>query len=96
VFERYTEKARRAIFFARYEASTFGTPYIGTEQLLLGWLRETKSLSAGLPIVAAETIRARIEAHCSKEKSISTSVDLPLSEGSQHVLKSAAEEADLR
>src|SRR6478672_3836332 len=28
MFERYTEKARRVIFFARYEASQFGSPYI--------------------------------------------------------------------
>src|ERR1700735_2458465 len=28
VFERYTEKARRVIFFARYEASQYGSPYI--------------------------------------------------------------------
>src|SRR2546430_4241147 len=30
VFERYTEKARRVIFFARYEASQYGSPYIET------------------------------------------------------------------
>ena len=34
MFERYTEKARRVIFFARYEASQFGSPYIETEHLL--------------------------------------------------------------
>ena len=31
MFERYTEKARRVIFFARYEASQFGSPYIETK-----------------------------------------------------------------
>src|SRR5260370_234880 len=45
MFERYTEKARRVIFFARYEASQFGSPYIETEHLLLGLLRETKALA---------------------------------------------------
>ena len=40
MFERYTEKARRVIFYARYEASMFGSPYIETEHLLLGLLRE--------------------------------------------------------
>ena len=44
MFERYTEKARRAIFFARHEATQFGSPYIESEHLLLGLLRETKSL----------------------------------------------------
>jgi len=32
MFERYTEKARRVIFFARYEASQFGSAYIETER----------------------------------------------------------------
>ena len=40
--ERYTEKARRAIFFARYEASQFGSPYIETEHLLLGLFGRTR------------------------------------------------------
>lgn len=48
MFERYTEKARRVIFFARYEASQFGSPCIETEHLLLGLLREEKSFAAEL------------------------------------------------
>jgi ATP-dependent Clp protease ATP-binding subunit ClpA len=47
MFERYTEQARRVIFFARYEASQFGSPYIETEHLLLGLLREDKGLTSG-------------------------------------------------
>ena len=43
MFERYTEKARRVIFFARYEASQFGSPCIETEHLLLGLLRANAS-----------------------------------------------------
>jgi ATP-dependent Clp protease ATP-binding subunit ClpA len=46
MFERYTEKARRVIFFARYEASQFGSPYIETEHLLLGLLREEDCFAA--------------------------------------------------
>jgi len=42
MFERYTEKARRAVFFAPYEASQFGSEYIETEHLLLGTLRGDK------------------------------------------------------
>jgi ATP-dependent Clp protease ATP-binding subunit ClpC len=36
MFERYTQEARRAIFFERYEAGNYGSPYIETEHLLLG------------------------------------------------------------
>jgi ATP-dependent Clp protease ATP-binding subunit ClpC len=44
MFERYTEKARRVIFFSRYEASQYGAQAIDTEHLLLGLLRENKPL----------------------------------------------------
>jgi ATP-dependent Clp protease ATP-binding subunit ClpC len=44
MFQRYTEKARRVIFFARYEAGQYGSPYIETEHLLLGFLREDRAL----------------------------------------------------
>lgn len=40
LFERYTERARRVIFFARYEASQFGSVTIESEHMLLGILRE--------------------------------------------------------
>ena len=40
MFERFNEPARRAIFFARYEASQFGSPTIELEHLVLGVLRE--------------------------------------------------------
>ena len=58
MFERYTEKARRVIFFARYEASNYGSTEIDTEHLLLGILRETASVRKMLPLGAAEAIRA--------------------------------------
>ena len=45
MFARYTEEARRVIFFARHEASQSGSPYIETEHLLLGLLREDKALA---------------------------------------------------
>jgi hypothetical protein len=53
MFERYTEKARRTIFFARYEASQFGSPYIETEHILLGLLREGRTQKQCSPIDVA-------------------------------------------
>lgn len=95
MFEKYTEKARRAIFFARYEASQFGSPYIETEHLLLGLLREDKALTnrflRGQDKV--EVIRKQIEDHTITRENVSTSVDLPLSNEGKRVLGYAAEEA---
>ncbi len=80
MFERYTEKARRVIFFARYEASLVGSPEIGDEHLLIGLMREDKGLLrhyiGGEP--SAESIRAAITAATVVREPTSTSVDLPL------------------
>ena len=46
MFERYTERARRVLFFARYEASQLGSISIETEHLLLGLIREGKGLTS--------------------------------------------------
>jgi hypothetical protein len=96
MFERYTEKARRIIFFARYESSQFGTPSIETEHILLGIFREDKALANRfLPSSdSAESIRQRIRALTPVRERISTSVDLPLSHESKRVLAYSAEEAD--
>jgi hypothetical protein len=94
MFERFTEKARRVIFFSRYEASQYGSREIDTEHLLLGLLREESSLRRWLPNIDSETIRRRIDDHSPKHSPLSTSVDLPLSEAAKRVLKFAADEAD--
>ncbi len=96
MFERYTEKARRVIFFARYEASQFGSPYIETEHLLLGLLREDKALTNKFlrSHASVDSIRKQIEGHTTIREKVSTSVDLPLSNECKRVLAYAAEEAE--
>jgi len=96
MFERYAEKARRVIFFARYEASQFGSPYIETEHLLLGILREDKALAMRVlhSHAGVESIRKQIDGHTTKREKISTSVDLPLTHECKRVLGYAAEEAE--
>jgi hypothetical protein len=95
MFERYTEAARRAIFFARYEASQFQSPYIETEHLLLGIVRESKALPRRLGLrIDYQTIHREIDAHYQQTEKVSVSVDLPLSNESKRVLAYAAEEAE--
>ncbi|MGH9432058.1 MAG: ATP-dependent Clp protease ATP-binding subunit [Terriglobia bacterium] len=96
MFEKYTEKARRVIFFARYEASQFGSSYIETEHLLLGLLREDKALTNRFLRAHAsiESIRKQIEGRTTMREKVSTSVDLPLSQECKRVLAFAAEEAE--
>jgi len=96
MFERYTEKARRVIFFARYEASQFGSPYIESEHLLLGLLREDKALTNRFlrSHASVESIRKQIEANTTIREKVSTSVDLPLSNECKRILAYGAEEAE--
>jgi ATP-dependent Clp protease ATP-binding subunit ClpC len=94
MFERYTEKARRVIFFARYEASRYGSPYIEGEHVLLGLIREHKGLQSWIPGAYLETIQKRIDEQTFHGPPISTSVDLPLSASCKTILKVAGEEAE--
>ncbi len=93
MFERYTERARRVIFFRRHEASQFGSPSIETEHLLLGLLRDETGINDELP--AADVLKKEIESITGTRPVFPTSVDLPLSEESKSVLIYAAEEATL-
>jgi ATP-dependent Clp protease ATP-binding subunit ClpC len=97
MFEKYTEKARRVIFFARYEASQYGSPYIETEHLLLGLLREDKALANRFLRThgTIESIRKEIEARITIRERISTSVDVPLSQECKRiVINHSMEEAE--
>jgi len=95
MFERYTERARRVVFFARYESSKYGSPAIETEHLLLGLTREDKALlKRFLPNVSGEEIRHAIEQRVTIREKTSTSIDLPLSPECKRILAYANEEAE--
>jgi ATP-dependent Clp protease ATP-binding subunit ClpC len=91
--DQYTEKARRVIFFARYEACLFLSPYIETEHLLLGLLRENKAIAQGLGSDSVEAIRKQLKPP-SNRKAVSHSLDLLLSDECKRVLAYAGEEAE--
>jgi len=95
MFERYTEKARRVIFFARFEASQYGSRCIETEHVLLGLLREDiKTVRHILPALkSVDGIRHEIEDRITRGERFSTAVEVPLSEECKHALKFAAGES---
>ena len=97
MFERYTERARRVLFFARYEASQLGSISIETEHLLLGLIREGKGLTSRIfarSNLSLEHIRKQIESRTVFREKVSTSVEIPFSGESKRLLQFAAEEAD--
>jgi ATP-dependent Clp protease ATP-binding subunit ClpC len=96
MFERYVESARRVIFFARYEASQFGSDTIEPHHLLLGIMREARSVAPEVlrTAYARGELQARFEREFPPAARISTSVDVPLSHASKRVLAYAAEECE--
>jgi ATP-dependent Clp protease ATP-binding subunit ClpC len=96
MFERYTEKARRTIFFARVESSKLGGPFIETEHLLLGLLAADLSIFVRyLGDGSSEgEIREAVVRAASVRPPISTSIDLPLSNECKRILAYSADEAE--
>ena len=97
MFERFSEPARRTLFFARYETTQLGGVAIETEHILLGLLHENKGLLRTIFERAQLTyadVHKEIEARGVND-AVSTSVEIPFSAETKRVLHYTAEEADL-
>jgi len=97
MFERYTESARRSLFFARYDCSMLGSLTIEPEHILLGLVREGRGLVATIlrsSRVEMEDVRDEVQKLLPFREKVATSVEIPFSDGTKRVLKYSAEEAD--
>jgi hypothetical protein len=95
MFERYTEKARRVLFFSRYEASQYGSQYIEVGHLLLGLMREAFPTISQVQEVEKLVLLPTIEGLCVRsEPKTATGVDMPFSHASRRVLAYGAEESE--
>lgn len=97
MFERYTEKARRVIFFARYEALQYGSHFIAPEHILLGLMREDKTVAARFfpfrKTVTVEAVRREVEERIVLRERIPQSAELQLSPEAKKILICANEES---
>src|ERR1700732_856610 len=96
MFERHTERARRVMFFARYEASQYGSSYMESEHFLLGLLREDLPLVSRFlgPHNVATNIRAEIQRQITRRERVSISVEVPLTDECKNILNLAGEECE--
>jgi uncharacterized protein (TIGR03435 family) len=97
MFERFTEQARRVLFFSRYEASELGSIDIDLEHLLLGLIRESKGLTNRLFAdagIVLDDIRDELLRRVVVRTKISTSAEIPFSTAAKRVLQHTAQEAD--
>jgi uncharacterized protein (TIGR03435 family) len=99
MFERYTDRSRRVLFFARYEASRLASASIETEHLLLGLIREETGLASQIfaaSRLALDQIRKQIEGRSVVREFIvaASTSEIPFSAETRRVLQLASEEAD--
>src|SRR5438128_3311894 len=95
MWQRFTERARRVVFFAQEEAARLGENYVGTEHLLLGLVRENDSVAArildhlGVPL---GRIRSDIERQVTRGHG-NLGQDMQLTPRGKRVIDLAYEEA---
>jgi ATP-dependent Clp protease ATP-binding subunit ClpC len=97
MFERYTERSRRVIFFARYEALQYGSQVIAPEHILLGLMREDKTISARFfPFrhsLTVDAVRREVEERIVLRERIPQSAELHLASETKRILFYANEES---
>jgi ATP-dependent Clp protease ATP-binding subunit ClpC len=106
MFERYTEAARRALFFARYAVTRHRGVEIAPEHLLLGLLRAPhvdldwnsdvkQDTSAATILESAGVVRATVEGRLTAMGPLlPTSVEVPFTASSRRLLLDAEREAN--
>lgn len=96
MFERFTLKARRVVFFGRFEATQCHSARLAADHLLLGLLRENRAIAARIlpPGEDLETIRERVKRRQMEMKATPSSAEIPLGYDAKRVLEFAVEEAE--
>jgi hypothetical protein len=95
-FERYSERAKRATFFSRWEASQLGSATIECEHLLLGVVHARQDLANAGPTRFAPPIadlRSAVASRSTVMAAVTHTVLIPFSEATKVVLARAAETA---
>ena len=80
-FDKFTERARRVLTLAQEEAQRFNHNYIGTEHLLLGILREERSVAASILMekgMRLHTVREDIVQLLNEKSSVTRVKETPL------------------
>jgi len=98
MFEKFTEKGRKIILYAREEAEKRNSEFLDTEHLLLAILREEDSIPIAILKkigIQPENIRYEIEKRISSETNLLTYGEIPFSPKAKKVLEYAIEEARL-
>jgi len=97
VFARFTERARRATFFSRFEAAQFGRPEIHPEHLLIGVIKARSDVRGGRlgdSSLTVDQLRLDVVSCRAAADPLSTMVIIPFSADTKRVIQAASREAD--
>lgn len=96
MFERYTDAGRRAIFFARYQATQAGAPAIRPHHILLGIAREGNPRLERLFQLRGryQQLKSEVEAGDPSGKPLEGQPNIPLDDPAKRVLAYAVQEAE--
>jgi len=94
-FQRYTLKAREAVFFSRCEADQQGSPSLEPEHVLLGLIRASQGLK-GFDGIASSLDHARSQLTSKPPASDPLQLNTRMSAGerAKNIFRTAAKEAD--
>lgn len=95
MWQRFTERARRVVFFAQEEAGRLGENYVSTEHLLLGLVRENDSVAARILDsigISLGRVRSEIERQVTKGEG-RLGQDMQLTPRAKRVIDLAYDEA---
>ncbi len=96
MFDRFTDRAKKVMSFARQEAMKFNHEYIGTEHILLGLVQEGSGVAANVlknMSIDLEKIRHEVEKIVKTGPSMVTMGQLPFTPRAKKVLELSMEEA---
>ncbi|MEI6233393.1 MAG: ATP-dependent Clp protease ATP-binding subunit [Planctomycetota bacterium] len=96
MFDRFTDRARKVMAFARQEAERFNHDYIGTEHILLGLVKEGSGVAANVLEnleVDLEKVRLEVEKLVKSAPDVVTIGQLPFTPRAKKVLEFAIDEA---
>lgn len=96
MWQRWTERARAVVWFAREEAIRLAQNCVSTEHIVLGLVRESDNVACRLLLGAyniyPETVRAEVENQAKRGEGV-TSPDMHLTAGGKRVIDLAYDEA---
>ncbi|HQU19614.1 MAG TPA: Clp protease N-terminal domain-containing protein, partial [Fimbriimonadaceae bacterium] len=95
MWQRFTERARKVVFYAQEEAQKFGEGYVSTEHLLLGLVRESESVASRVLEklgVSLGRVRSEVEKQLPRGES-RTAQEMTLTPRAKRVIDLAYDEA---